>query len=200
MGYYCHALAHTPPPLASHAATSLKIWSKQVASLPVEITTHIGCTPSPNFFGSPPLRMSNEYLNLEDLGDLEREPEEVGLTNTDGITSEWLQIEEPDVVKGKGRPKGSTNKRKRPAYPTQRDSSQFELAEALAEQNVWSQNTNTNTTIRVSGTQASQEEISQPNASQAIRGGRRGRGGRGGRVGNGVPQVPEHMVSSLGFN
>ena len=135
---------------------------------------------------------ADEYMNVNDL---ELDPEEVDLTNDDGITPEHLRIDEPAVIQGKGRPKGSLNKKKQQAFDnsTRRLPSQFELAEAHAQEHVWSQG----------GTQASVQVPNSQPATQRGRGQRGGRaqqGGRGQRGGRGsVPGVPSHMTSTIQF-
>ena len=115
-----------------------------------------------------------------------------------GITPDHLRIDEPAAIRGKGRPKGSLNKKKQQAFDnsTRRLPSQFELAEAHAQEHVWSQG-GTQASVQVPNSQPATQRGRGQQGGRAQRGGRGDRGQRG--DGGSVPGVPSHMTSTIQF-
>ena len=115
--------------------------------------------------------------------------------NDDVLLNETLNVEESNVVKERDRSSGS---KKQQAFDnsTRREASLFEIAEASAQEHVWSLNATPFFIVQVSS--------SQPINQRAREGrGRDSRGGRGGRGGEGteniIAGVSDHMVSFFRF-
>lgn len=99
---------------------------------------------------------------------------------------ETLNVEEPAVVRGKGRPKGSRNKKQKTFdNSTRREPSSFELAQASLKTIATTSSSSQAPKIRSSLTISEREE------------GVQGRGIIQRQKSSSVPGVPEHMMTSF---